>query len=134
MEYFADGHGRAEPIRFLLYHAGVDFDDSLLTQEEWVERKQFSDNVGEFGKLPLLTAKGRPLGQSMSILRSLGIKHGYYSPDDWKLAYHTDVIVDCWVDVFESIAKVLFGMPDATEEEKAEAITNAIQNVHIPTM
>ena len=82
----------------------------------------------------MLTVKERPLGQSMAILRSLGIKHGYYNPDDWKTAYHTDVIVDCWVDVFESMAKVLFGMPQATEEERAEAITTAIQNVHIPTM
>ena len=76
--------------------------------------------------MPLLTAKGRPLGQSMSILRSLGIKYRYYNPEDWKLAYHTDVIVDCWVDVFESMAKVLFGMPQATEEEKAEVVTASI--------
>ena len=39
LEYFEDGHGRAEPIRFLLHHAGVDFEDVLLTQEEWIERK-----------------------------------------------------------------------------------------------
>ena len=39
LEYFEDGHGRAEPIRFLLQHAGVPYEDALLTQDEWLERK-----------------------------------------------------------------------------------------------
>ena len=66
------------------------------------------------------------MGQSMAILRSLGIKYGYYTPGDWKTAYHTDLIVDCWVDAFESISKILFAMPNATEEEKTKATSEAV--------
>ena len=68
----------------------------------------------------------------MSVLRSLGIKHGYYTPADWKTAYHTDVIVDCWVDIFESMGKISFS--DASEEEKAIEITKSIETVHKPML
>ena len=70
----------------------------------------------------------------MSILRSLGIKHGYYTPSDWKTAYYTDVIVDCWVDVFDSMGRILFGMMDASEEEKTEEITKTIKTIHVPML
>ena len=106
--YFEGGYARADPIRFLLYHADVDFADESISTDAWATRKRSGNFSCEFGDLPILTWKGRQMGQSMAILRSLGIKHGYYFPSDWKSAYYSDVIVDCWSDVFESMGKVLF--------------------------
>ena len=60
IEYFGP-FGRADPIRFLLYAAEVDFEDITVSQEEWQELKAFG-NAGEFNCLPLVTVDGKELG------------------------------------------------------------------------
>ena len=45
----------------------------------------------------------------MAILRSMGAKHGYYTPTDWKTAYYTDVILDCWVDLLDKSSALILG-------------------------
>ena len=113
--YFEGGYARADPIRFLLYHADIDFVDESISTVEWASRKKSDNLTGEFGDLPILTCKGKQMGQSIAILRSLGIKHGYYFPADWKSAYYCDVVVDCWADVFESMGKLLFLLQSTQE-------------------
>ena len=54
LEYFTAAYARADPIRFLLYHAKVDFDDATTIPHEW-ERRKKAGNGGEFGTLPILT-------------------------------------------------------------------------------
>ena len=132
--YFEGGYARADPIRFLLYHADIDFVDQSISTEAWASRKKTENLAGEFGDLPILTSKGKQMGQAMAILRSLGIKHGYYFPTDWKSAYYSDVIVDCWADVFESMGKLLFLMQSAPEAETRAAVDKAVDSVHEPML
>ena len=74
--YFGIG-GRAEPIRLLLTHAKVEFEDIRLTFPEFGELKA----KGKFpaGQVPIwITDDGRELNQSTAILRALGAQYGYY--------------------------------------------------------
>jgi len=57
IEYFGP-FGRADPLRYLLRKAQVEFDDITVTQEEWAERKA-SGNGGEFNCLPIVTIDGK---------------------------------------------------------------------------
>ena len=43
----------------------------------------------------------------MAILRALGSKHGLYYPTDYKTSYYCDVVIDTYVDVFDSAAKIV---------------------------
>ena len=45
-------------------------------------------------------------------------------------AYYTDVIVELWEGMFDSTAPVLFLMGDKTEEDRQEALQNAIEKSH----
>ena len=45
-------YGRAEPIRMLLNHAKVPFEDVRLSREEWLAQKSQYDS--EYGQCPIL--------------------------------------------------------------------------------
>ena len=94
--YFNLG-GRAEPIRLLLNHAKVEFEDVRLSFEEFAELKA----KGKFpsGQVPIYCLPdGRELNQSNAILRALGTQHGYYGSSfdevyqiDWFLETNADI-------------------------------------------
>ena len=119
LEYFGP-YGRADPIRFLLYHAEVNFDDVAISFEEWGERKA-SGRGGEFNCLPIVTVGDKEMGQTNAVLRSLGTKYGCYDPNDHLSVYYTDVILDVYADMFDACVPILFFMNDKSEEEKQEA-------------
>ena len=85
LHYF-NFHGRAEAIRMLLNHAKVEFEDVRHTIPEWQTVKLESDF--EFVQLPVLyvtneaTGKVKQYSQTLSILRFLGRRYGYYPEDD----------------------------------------------------
>ena len=83
VEYFGMCYGRADPIRFLLHHAKVDYEYVGYEQAQWGQIKG-TPAAGEFGGLPKVTYQGKEYGQSMATLRMLGAKLGYYDPKDWK--------------------------------------------------
>ena len=60
LEYFGP-FGRADPIRFLLHHARVDFDDVTISQEEWGNIKN-TEAAGEFNCLPIVTIDNKRMG------------------------------------------------------------------------
>ena len=55
------GYGRADPIRFLLHHAKVDYTYEGLDFEQWGKLKMEGKD-GEFGGLPTVTLNGQELG------------------------------------------------------------------------
>lgn len=65
------------------------------------------------------------MGQLGAILRSFGIRFGYYDPKDWRLATLIDPVVTSWADAVTGGSKVLF----ASEEAKAEAIKEYCEGV-----
>ena len=71
------GYGRADPIRFLLHHAKVDYQYIGYDFEQWGKLKA-EGKQGEFGGLPRVMIDGKEYGQSMATLRMLGQKYGYY--------------------------------------------------------
>merc|ERR1712060_551643 len=78
---------------------------------------------GEFGGgLPQANisdkGKSQNMGQFGAILRSFGIRYGYYNPKDWKCFMYVDPIVDTWADYMGGLSKVIFGgaTPELIEE------------------
>ena len=92
-------YARAEPIRMMLKHAGVDFVDERITMEEWPEKKA-SDFPCK--KLPAWHQDGQWFTESKAILRYVGVQHGFY-PADYVLAWKADAIVDFLVPFFDII-------------------------------
>lgn len=67
---------------------------------EWKDNKKSMPGK----KVPILELEdGTKLGQSISILRFLGKKHGYY-PEDALEAHKCDYLIDCYGDKFIGIA------------------------------
>lgn len=101
--YYFDAKGRAEPMRILLAHAGVEYTDKRLERKEWGNLKQNMPNK----KVPVLELddgmQKTNLGQSGAILRFLGKKHGYY-PEDPLAAHKCDYLIDCYNDKFIGVA------------------------------
>ena len=95
LHYF-EFYGRAEPIRLLLSHAGVQFDDVRHKMEDWPELKQKSEQF-ELGQLPVLEKDGKNYCQAMAILRYLGASHGYL-PEDAEQLYRVDRLMDLLFD------------------------------------
>ena len=89
--YFDLG-ARAEPMRMLLHHAKVEFEDRRVTGDSWKEFKA-SDQCPS-GQIPVwIDDEGRAFNQTVSILRYLGAQHGYI-PDDLMARYYMDNAID----------------------------------------
>merc|ERR1712060_592180 len=94
-------HGKAEPIRMLLSHAGVPFEDkrlSLTDRTDLNRMKQSGELPG--GQVPVwIDEKGRTLNQTNALLIMLGKKYGYYGKDIWA-GYEDDWALDNFGDIW----------------------------------
>ena len=115
-------HGRAEPSRLMLAHSGTEWQDVVKTGESWAEFKK----VCPGGQMPtLIMPDGTMMGQSMSIVRFIGRKFGYY-PEDAKAAYFVDAAVDTVTDHFMAVMKAGFMEPgEAKDAEVVKAFESA---------
>mgnify|MGYP002633200276 FL=1 len=84
-------HARAAPMRMLLSHGHVEYEDDQCTFEQFGERKA----AGEFpnGQVPIWVQDGHYYNESKAILRFLGAQHGYY-PECIFTAHDVDATVD----------------------------------------
>lgn len=112
--YYFDLYGRAEPIRVLLNHASLDYEDVRVTGPTWAELKADKEKC-VYGQVPVLEVEGKFLAQGTAILRFLGTKYGYY-PKDAEHAYQVDQLIDLLGDFTMPMIKLNFSK--GTEEEK----------------
>eukprot|EP00347_Sterkiella_histriomuscorum_P012337 403368980 len=124
LHYF-DVYGRADPIRMLLTHAKVEFEDHRFPMEEWPALKQ-SLNL-EFGQVPMLEFEGKQYSQTNSILRFLGSKYGYY-PSNAEEAYKADSLVDGLADLIRNLG----GAKNEKDADKQKELFGACFASHIP--
>ena len=96
--YYWPIYGRAEPIRMLLKHAGVPFQDVEVTQDSFESLKR-QESV-EFDCLPMIKlATGECLNMTGAILRMFGTMYGYYETEQPREAWQIDSIIDSVNDV-----------------------------------
>ena len=77
-----------------------------------------ADGSLEFGGMPITTYKGKAMQQMIAVLRSFGMKHGYYNVKDAMECYRADFIIECYCDSqFGVLAKAAFN-PDFKDPEK----------------
>ena len=108
--HYFNGYGRAEAIRIALAHAKVPFENVNIAFGEEFAKAKASGNL-EFGQLPVLEVDGKFLSQSISILRYVGLKYGYYPVEDPELAWRVDSTIDSLGDILNAFYKAAFGDP-----------------------
>lgn len=129
-EYFT-GFGRGEPLEQMFVYHGQKFtkrDQDIAGG--WEARKAAGDG-GEFGGgLPqaFITDKGKSyrMAQFGAILRSFGIRYGYYNPRDWKACRYIDPVVDTFADVLGAQAMVAFAQDDEGRKAGMEKFLGVI--------
>ena len=119
--HYMKGYGRAEPIRFLLCHAGIPFTDAYYSYPE-MDGLRATGKL-EFGQVPVLEKDGKCKAQTIATLRYLAKEHGYYSEDAYE-AFLIDSAADAVGDVFTGYFSAAF----APEEVKQELFSNFLQN------
>lgn len=78
--YF-NGRGKADPVRFVLEAAGLEYDDVFLTS-----RQDFLDLIDEgtldFSQVPVLQINGHNLVQTRAIIGFIADSYGLNGPSD----------------------------------------------------
>ncbi|CDW88198.1 glutathione s-transferase [Stylonychia lemnae] len=122
--YF-DVYGRAEPIRMLLNHAKVEFEDFRIGFAEWPALKAGDNPVLEFEQVPVLVLdNGKVLSQTKAIMRYLGLQYGYLPTDAYE-AYLVDSYLDAFNDLMHPFALARW---EKDEEKKKEILANWLAN------
>lgn len=109
LTYF-DIYAKAEPIRMLLAHAKVEFEDKRITFPEMAALKPDLD----FGQLPLFEHEGKRLVQSASILRYLAKTYGYFPADIYE-QYLVESAIETVDDLYNKVVRHYF---EKDEERK----------------
>ena len=116
-------HAKGEPIRMLLKHKGVSFNDNVITFEQWGELKQ----TMPAGQVPTFQeSNGKVLNQCAAIMRLLGRKHGYYFDDNQEEAFNVDWALETHQDFWGSMTYKLF-LNGETDQEKITTGVNAFE-------
>uniref|UniRef100_A0A7R9UBX0 Glutathione transferase n=1 Tax=Pinguiococcus pyrenoidosus TaxID=172671 RepID=A0A7R9UBX0_9STRA len=121
LTYFDFG-GRAEYTRLACVIGGIDFENHLISFEQFGQMKA----SGELphGQVPILEIDGVKYPQSNSQLRYVGKLAGLY-PEDPLEALRVDAYVDFAEDmavpVGATISRKRFGLPDFADEDEKKA-------------
>ncbi|XP_072162911.1 S-crystallin SL11-like [Diadema setosum] len=125
--YF-NGRGRAEVSRLLFAQAGVEYEDSRVTQEEFAAMKEDKSKL-PFGQLPVLIVDSHPpLPQSHAIERYLAREFGMYGKSNYE-----STMIDLVAETMEEIAKPVFPMyMEKDAEKKAQMIEEYVEKTSVP--
>ncbi|KAH7716775.1 Glutathione S-transferase 1 [Aphelenchoides avenae] len=110
--YF-DVRGRAEPIRMLLHHEGMEFEDVRFPGDQWPAYKPDAP----FGKAPWLEVDGRKLAETDAICRYLARKFGLAGKGEWEQAW-VDAIADSFKDFCKDFGEYVDVVAGRTEGDK----------------
>lgn len=115
--HYFDGCGRAEALRMMLNHAGVEFEDHRFGFDTWPSLK-----AGMAGNsVPNIEyPDGTKIGATNAMMRMVGAKHGYY-PEDPMQAYQCDFLSDLYYDYFDKFVNFLMA-PDKQADGAADQI------------
>ena len=125
LHYF-DIYARAEPIRFLLSHAKVEYEDVLVPGWDLSELR--AQGKLEFNQVPVLEKDGKFLSQSWAILRYLGRTYGYYPESSPETAYTIDSTIDAIEDFLTAFFRFNF---EPNADKKAVYKENLLKMVPI---
>jgi glutathione S-transferase len=122
ISYF-NARGYAEPIRWILSHAGVDFEDIRVPLESLpvVLPPEIKEKC-RWGQVPLAEFDGKTLAQSLAITRYFARKYNLVPKDDYEAA-----LCDEFVDTIREFVTAWFAVksesdPAKKEEKKAEQL------------
>ena len=121
------GRGRAEPIRFALAAANLNFENAIVSEKNDLAKLR-KDGRLKYGQLPMLEIDGMELVQSGSILRYVARKGNLY-PSPPKDQYLVDVICDGVNDMRSSV----IGFPfDASVDTLKEDVQRLVPRYFTP--
>ncbi|XP_011055451.1 PREDICTED: uncharacterized protein LOC105146708 [Acromyrmex echinatior] len=95
---YLNATGIGEPIRFLLNHCGIKFEDIRITFDEW---PKYKPNM-PMGQVPVLEIDGKQYHQSKAIGRFIAKKGNLYGSDDFE-AMEIDAVVDSIDDIRQAM-------------------------------
>jgi len=124
--YYFDFAARGEPIRLLLTHAGVKFEDVRIKLQDWMSYKP----TFEMHQVPVLEIEpGHRLNQSYAILEYLGLKYGYL-PKGYDALYRCLCVMNTAEDLLIKGIGFLAPSPLSLLDEKTKeaGIPNFIKN------
>ncbi|XP_059468994.1 glutathione S-transferase-like [Neocloeon triangulifer] len=105
--------GRAEPIRYMLAYAGVEFEDYRISSMQELRKQDLP-----LGQLPILEFEGKTLYQSKSICRFLAKRFNLEGKDEWEV-YWCDVAFETVIDISAAFRRDRSW--EKTEKEKPDA-------------
>ena len=113
-------YARAEPMRMLLAHAKVSYEDDRMDFAEFGKRKA----AGFFpnGQAPLWFQDGNQYFESLAILRFIGRQHGYYPPEFHDM-WRCDSIIDFTNDFLQALSPLIM-IGKTSEEDKKTYISS----------
>lgn len=128
-----DIRGLGEPIRYLLAHAGVPYEDKRYgfgdgpepNRDEWLAVKYKLDL--DFPNLPYIIDGDVRMTQSQAILRYLGRKHGL-APKDEETVRRVEMLEHQASDIFWAAVRVCYS-PDYTEEKRVQFLVDIAEKL-----
>lgn len=76
--YYFPSYGRAEPLRLMLHHAGIEYEECFIEMDDWPKHKPMMPG----GSMPAIELPtGKKLGSTPSLARYFGRLYGYYPAD-----------------------------------------------------
>lgn len=118
LTYF-DAMGTAEPIRYLLYHGKIKFEDNRVDFQTWQSMKTSTP----FGQMPVLEIDGKKMHQSIAICRYLGKKLALAGENDWESA-QIDMAVDTVLDLRIKLSEFYWESDEAVKQRKKATVLN----------
>ena len=119
--YYFDVFARAEPIRMMLSHAKIPFNDIRINGETMKTMKE--DGTLEYGQVPMLELEdGTKLSQSTAIINYVATTYGF-QPNSPLDVYRGMSIHECvWTDFGATIPPTIFSPPSPARDAKMEEI------------